>query len=71
MVNIFTLFFFIRTKFIRTLSLNFVEILRTLEKYGNLSVKNILKISPKLRISVLINFVLINKKKSVDLMPPV
>ena len=38
--------------------------LRTLEKYGNLSVKNVLKISPKLRLSVLINFVLI-KKKSV------
>ena len=39
--------------------------LRTLEKYGNLSVKNVLKISPKLRLSVLINFVLI-KKKSVN-----
>ena len=36
--------------------------LRTLEKYGNLSVKNVLKISPKLRLSVLINFVLIKKK---------
>ena len=45
--------------------------LKNFEKYGNFSVKNILKISPKLRISVLINFVLINKKKSVDLMPPV
>ena len=37
--------------------------LRTLEKYGNLSVKNVLKISPKLRHSVLINFVLIRKKE--------
>ena len=37
--------------------------LRTLEKYGNLSVKNVLKISPKLRLSVLINFVLIKKKE--------
>ena len=35
--------------------------LRTLEKYGNLSIKNVLKISPKLRLSVLINFVLIKK----------
>ena len=37
--------------------------LRTMEKYGNLSVKNVLKISPKLRLSVLINFVLIKKKE--------
>ena len=36
-----------------------------MEKYDNLSVKNVLKISPKLRLSVLINFVLI-KKKSVQ-----
>ena len=36
--------------------------LRTMEKIGNLSVKNILKISPKLRLSILINFVLIKKR---------
>jgi len=39
--------------------------LRTLEKYGNFSVKNVLKISPKLRLSVLINFVLIKKKECI------
>ena len=35
---------------------------RTLEKYSNLNIKNVLKISPKLRLSVLINFVLIKKR---------
>ena len=42
--------------------------LRTLEKYGNLSVKNVLKISPKLRLSFLINFVLIKKECYVNVM---
>ena len=39
--------------------------LRTIKNLVNFSVKNVLKISPKLRLSVLINFVLI-KKKSVS-----
>ena len=38
--------------------------LRTMEKYGNLSIKNVLKISPKLRLSILITFVLIKKECS-------
>ena len=45
--------------------------LRTLEKYGNLSVKNVLKISPKLRLSVLINFVLIKKRVYAPVLMPV
>jgi len=36
--------------------------LRTIEKYGNFSLQNVLKISPNLRLSVLINFVLTKKK---------
>ena len=38
--------------------------IRTIKNPVNFSIKNVLKISPKLRLSVLINFVLI-KKKSV------
>ena len=37
--------------------------LRTIKNLVNFSVKNVLKISPKLRLSVLINFVLIKKKE--------
>ena len=40
--------------------------LRTFKKYGNFSVKNVLKISPKLRLSALINFVLIKKRVYVQ-----
>ena len=36
--------------------------LRTIKNLVNFSVKNVLKISPKLRLSVLINFVLIKKE---------
>ena len=39
--------------------------IRTIKNPVNFSIKNVLKISPKLRLSVLINFVLI-KKKSVS-----
>ena len=38
--------------------------LRTIKNLVNFSVKNVLKISPKLRLSVLINFVLIKKLKA-------
>ena len=37
--------------------------LRTIKNLVNFSIKNVLKISPKLRLSVLINFVLIKKKR--------
>ena len=36
--------------------------LRTIKNLVNFSIKNVLKISPKLRLSVLINFVLIKKR---------
>ena len=39
--------------------------LRTIKKLGDLSIKNVLNIWPNLRLSVLINFVLTTKKKSV------
>ena len=38
--------------------------LRTIEKYGNLSLQNVLNISPNMGLGVIINFVCI--KKSVE-----
>ena len=39
--------------------------LRTIKKLGDLSVQNVLNILPNLRLSVLINFVLIKKRAYV------
>ena len=43
--------------------------LRTIKKHGNLSLYNVLKISPNFGLGVLINFVLIEKKSVLHFYP--